>query len=131
MVVVVIMGIVGTMSAGRIHALIVQQRINLAANSVQNDIELAFTTASRNRRPVQIAFNTSSRYMEITDQNGVRQYRRSPIGMLGPVTFSRSPIEVYPTGLANDTLLITMTIESVTKQVRMSRAGLVSVLNVP
>jgi prepilin-type N-terminal cleavage/methylation domain-containing protein len=128
-VVVVIMGIVGTMSAGRIHALIVQQRAALAANSIQNDIELAFTTASRNRRPVLIAFNSGSRHMEITDQAGVRRYRRLPIGMLGTVTFSRSPVEVYPTGLANDTLLITLTIESVTKRVRMSRAGLVQVLH--
>jgi prepilin-type N-terminal cleavage/methylation domain-containing protein len=127
LVVVVIMGIVGTMSAGRIHALIVQQRVALAAKSVQNDIELAFTTASRNRRPVLIAFNTGNRHMEITDQAGVRRYRRSPIGLLGTVTFSRSPVEVYPTGLADGTLHITMTLESVTRHVRMSRAGIVRI----
>ena len=30
-------------------------------------------------------------------------------------------------GLANDTLLITLSVESVTKRIRMSRAGLVQI----
>jgi hypothetical protein len=43
------------------------------------------------------------------------------------VTFSRSPVEVYPDGLANDTLTITIRRAGNIKLVRMSRAGLVLV----
>jgi prepilin-type N-terminal cleavage/methylation domain-containing protein len=133
MVVVVIMGVVGAMSAGRIHALIVQQRVTRAASVVQNDIETAFLTAGRNRRPVRIAWNSASMTLDVTDRAGTRVYRRTglgrdPYGLTpGAVSFSRSPIEIFPTGLANDSLVITFNLETVTKRVRVSRAGLVRV----
>jgi prepilin-type N-terminal cleavage/methylation domain-containing protein len=133
MVVVVIMGVVGAMSAGRIHSIIVQQRVARAASVVQNDIESAFLTAGRNRRPVRIAWNSASMVMEVTDRAGTRVYRRTGLGRetygltSGAVSFSRSPLEIFPTGLANDSLVITFTVENVTKRVHVSRAGLVRV----
>ena len=133
LVVVVIMGVVGLMSLGRIHTLMVQTRIQRAATTVQNNIETAFATAGRNRKPVRIAWDSASAKLDITDRNGTTHYRQTSLGIdpygLGPgaVTFSRSPVEIYPGGLANDTLLITFRVENITKHVRMSRAGLVQI----
>lgn len=133
MVVVVIMGVVGSMSAGRIHSLMVQQRIGRAASVVQNDLEAAFATAGRNRRPVRINWDEETMQLDVSDRAGTRHYRRTSLGLDpygltdGTVTFSRSPVEIYPTGLANDTLLITFSMGDVTKKVRMSRAGLVQI----
>jgi len=133
MVVVVIMGVVGSMSAGRIHELMLHGRLSRAASGVQNDLEAAFATAGRNRRPIRIVWNSTSMQMQVTDRAGYLTYRRTSLGVdpygltPGAVTFSRSPVEVYPTGLANDTLLITLSVENITKRVRMSRAGLVQV----
>ena len=41
------------------------------------------------------------------------------------MTFSLSPYEVYPNGLAVDTLLITISKNGLTKKVWVSRAGMV------
>ena len=134
MVVIVIVGIVGAMSMGRFHKIMIQQRIARAASTVRNDLEAAFTTAGRNQRPVRISWDATNMQLDISDRMGIRHYRRTTLGQdpygLTPsvVTVSRaSGIEVYPSGLANDTLLITFSMDSITKSVRMSRAGLVEI----
>ena len=53
-VVLVIVGIIFGISAGRIHDLIIQERVARAATAVQNDLEAAFAIATRNRRPIRI-----------------------------------------------------------------------------
>jgi prepilin-type N-terminal cleavage/methylation domain-containing protein len=133
MVVVTIMGVVGAMSAGRVHALIAHQRITRAASSVQNDLEGAFATASRSRRPVRIAWDSAAAQLKITDRAGTKTYRhtnlgRDPYGLgFGAVVASTPVVEVFPSGLANDSLVVTITLENITKRVRMSRAGMVQI----
>lgn len=134
MVVVSIMGVVGAMSAGRIRELMIQQRVGRAASVVQNDLEAAFTTAGRNRRPVRIVWDAGTRQLQLTDRNGTRVYRRTTLGNdpyglpAGAVTVSQSPVEVFPTGLASDTLVVTFSVGKTTKKIRMSRAGLVQIV---
>jgi prepilin-type N-terminal cleavage/methylation domain-containing protein len=131
LIVLMIVGIVSALSAGRIHAIIVQQRVSRAATSLQSDLEAAFAIANRNRRPIRIAWSTASMQMQVTDRSGSIFYRRTPLGRdaygftTSNVTFSRSPIEVFPTGLANDTLTITLAAEGNTRKIRMTRAGMV------
>ncbi len=133
MVVVVIVGITGTMTAGRVHALIIQSRIQRASTAVRSDLEAAFALASRNRRPVHIEWNSSAMQLAVMDRSDVTAYRRTTLGMGGyglrasDVSFSRSPIEVYPNGMASDTLNITFSSSGSVRHVRMSRAGLVLV----
>jgi prepilin-type N-terminal cleavage/methylation domain-containing protein len=130
LIVLMIVGIVTALSGGRVHAIIVQQRVNRAANSVQSDLEAAFSIANRNRRPVRIAWDASKMQLQVTDRAGTTFYRRTPLGSdynlkSSNVTVSRSPIEIFPNGLANDTLLIQLSMESNVKKIRMSRAGMV------
>lgn len=133
MVVLVIVGITSSISIGRIHALIIQERVQRAATSVQNDLEAAFALAARNRRPIRIEWNATTMQLGVTDRAGTTAYRHTNLsqdayGMRASgVTFSRSPLEVYPNGMANDTLTITIHGPNVTKTIRMSRAGLVLV----
>jgi prepilin-type N-terminal cleavage/methylation domain-containing protein len=133
LIVLMIVGVISGLSAGRIHAIIVQARVARAATSLQTDLEAAFAIANRNRRPVRIAWSTSSMQMRVTDRSGSVFYRRTPLGRdaygftSSNVSFSSSPIEVFPNGLANDTLTITLTAESNTRKIRMSRAGMVLV----
>ena len=133
MVVVMIMGVVGTMSAGRVHALIIHQRITRAASAVQNNLESAFATAGRNRRPVRIVWHAASAQLQVTDRAGTKTYShtnlgRDPYGLgSSAVSVSSSPIEVYPSGLASDALVVTITLENLTRQVRMTRAGMIEI----
>lgn len=129
--VMVIVGLVSAISAGRIHDVMVQQRLTRASNVIQTNAEAAFSIAARNRRPIRITWDSTRMQLDITDRGGTTFFRRvglgrDPYGLPpGTVKFSRSPLEVYPNGLANDTLLITLSTNSVTKKILVSRAGLV------
>ena len=131
--VLVIVGITGAMSAGRIHQLMIQQLVARAATVLQNDLESAFAIAIRNRRPIRISWNSSSMQLGVTDRAGSTTYRHSNLGSsafglrASNVSVSTTPVEIYPNGLANNDLTITLTMETVTKRIWMSRAGLVIV----
>jgi prepilin-type N-terminal cleavage/methylation domain-containing protein len=132
LVALIIVGIVSALSAGKFHAIGVQQKVARAAQSAQNDLEFAFTLAARNRQPVRISWNSSKMQMAVTDRAGTTYFRRTPLGKdygfsASNVTFSQSPIEVYPNGLANSTLTISITLESSSRTITMSRGGMVRI----
>lgn len=132
-VVMTIVAVVSSMFAGRMHDLLIAGRVSRAATSVQNDLESAFAIASRNRRPVRIAWDATTLQLGVTDRAGTMYYRRTALGSdayglkASAISISRSPVEVYPNGLANDTLNITLSTSNVTKHIRVTRAGLVRV----
>lgn len=133
-IVMVIGGIVTTMSMGKVHTLLSQQRVVHAATAVQNDLEAAFQIAGRNRKPVQIAYDAGKQRFTIGERGGsAMYYRRTNLGSQAygfsstSVTVSRSPVAVFPNGMAEDTLLITFSSNGITKKLRMSRTGMVQV----
>jgi prepilin-type N-terminal cleavage/methylation domain-containing protein len=138
-VALLVIGIVASISVGKIHDLIVQQRVYRASNDIQTNVEAAWALAARNRRPIRIYWVAATSQMKITDRAGTTTYRKASLGAdpyglaAGTVTFSSSPIEIYPDGLGSDTLLITLSTTSpaVTKRIWVSRAGLVQQRAVP
>jgi Tfp pilus assembly protein FimT len=130
-----LVGIVSMLSAGRIHAIMVQQRVARAATSLQSDLEAAFTIAARNRRPIRIAWDATKMQMQVTDRTGTIFYRRTPLGKeayglsSSNVTFSTNPLEVYPNGLAAGSLTIALSLEGNKRTIQMSRGGMVQVLS--
>ena len=69
---------------------------------------------------------------QITDRSGTAFRKRTMNADVyglrsGDVTFSKSSLEVYPNGLANDTLLVTITGTDNTRKLRVTRAGLVRI----
>ena len=71
--------------------------------------------------------------LSVTDRPGTDTLRHTQLGRdayglsASAVTVSSSPVEVFPNGIANNTLTITLSMEHITKQVIMSRAGMVQV----
>jgi len=124
-------GIITTMSMGKVHALLSQQRVVHAATALQNDLEAAFQIAGRNGKPVQIRWNGSTQRFTIEDRTGSMYYRRTNLSSQAfgtmTVTCSRNPVEVYPNGIAQDEMLITLRSNGITKKVHMSRTGLVQI----
>ena len=135
LVVVVMLSIVMGLSVGRISATISQQRVNRAAIALSNDIESAFSLATRDRKPVQISFNESTMQLAVSDAISGTVFRRTSLANfdLQPsnVSWSRDWVRVYPVGMANDSLSITIaaTIGGTTysQQVLMGRGGLVQI----
>lgn len=132
-VVLTVVGIISALSAGRIHAIIVQQRVSRAATSLQSDLEAAFAIASRNRQPIRITWNASTMQMGVTDRAGAIYYRKATLGTddfgipSSGVSFSHSPLEVYPNGIASDSLVIVLTLEGNTRTITVSRTGMVRI----
>jgi Tfp pilus assembly protein FimT len=133
-VVMMIGGIVTTMSIGKVHTLLSQQRVVHAATAVQNDLEAAFQIAGRNRKPVQISWEADKQRFTVGERSGSSMfYRRTNLSSQAfgftstSVTVSKNPLMVFPNGLAEDNLLITFNSNGITKKLYMSRTGLVRV----
>lgn len=132
-VVITIIGVVASATASKFHLVMMQQRVQRAATVMQNDLEGAFAIATRNRLPIEISWDSTRLQMNVTDRSGTTHYRKTALSgseyglTAGTVSFSRSPVEVYPNGLANSTLTITISASNATKSVHMTRAGLITV----
>src|SRR5215472_13214087 len=124
MVVLVLVGITTAIALGRIQKLMIMNRIQRAATAAQNDLEAAFAIAGRDRQPIEIQWSTATMSLGVTDRTGTTPFRHTALGMGGyglrtrDVRFSRTLLEVYPNGLAEDTLNITITRSGITKHVR-------------
>ena len=135
--VVVVVGVLATISAGKVQAIMMQQRIYRASNIVQTDVEAAWALAARNRRPIRITWDAANRQMRVTDRAATTNFRRTSLGRdpyglpPGSVTFSRDTLEVYPNGLANDSLFITFSATGEGKKILVSRAGTVTQVKLP
>lgn len=133
MLVLSVLGIVASVSVGKLHEVIVQQRVARASTAVQSTVETAFAIAIRNHRPIRISWSSAAMRLDVTDAAGTTTFRSLSLGgdaysmPTGSVTVSRSPLEVYPNGLAADTLSVAFIAPTTSKRVRVSRAGLVQV----
>jgi prepilin-type N-terminal cleavage/methylation domain-containing protein len=133
--VLTIAGITAALSAGRIHALLVEQRVARAANIFRGNIEAAFAISARNRLPVRISWNAAKMQMAVTSRDSSIYYRKSALGIddfgipSSAITFTNNPVEVYPNGLSRDTLAILISFENNKRTIVMSRAGMVVVRN--
>jgi len=129
-VVVVIIGILGTVFLPQISSLTGRSSVGKAAELVQQDLEQAFTIAARLRKPVTLTANNSSHIYQVVDQSGgtVRLTRRLGLGQefgVEGMTFSSSSITIQPNGVASDTLGVTLTSRGSTRKISMTRVGLV------
>ena len=133
LVVLMLGGVMATLSIGKVHTLMSQQRVAHAATAIQNDLEAAFQIAGRNRKPVQIVWTPGAQQFSIMDRSGSMFYRKINLSQqaygfdASAVTASQLRTTVFPNGLAESDLLITISSNGVTKRLHMSRAGLVNI----
>jgi type II secretion system protein H len=133
MLVIVLGGVVTATALPRVRDLMEQQRVARAATAIQNDLEAAYAISSRNRRPIEIAWDAAKMQIVVTDQAGTTFFRKTSLATAAyglassNIAFSRSPLEIYPNGLANDTLTIRLTGTNTSRRVRMTRAGMVRI----
>ena len=89
----------------------------------------------RDRKPMQITFDTTKMQFKIADRSG-NVFRLAGLASFNlrssNVILSRALVEVYPEGLAQDSLSVTLSAtangQTFTRRVRMTRGGLVQVL---
>jgi Tfp pilus assembly protein FimT len=125
----VLVGLVTIIALPSGAAAMVHSRVNKAAMVVASDLELSFSLAARQHRPLRVASSGSS-YAIVGRADDTLQLRRLGANSdfaIGTVSFSSSTVDVFPTGLASGSLTVTLTRDGYTKTITMTRAGQVRV----
>lgn len=131
-IVVVIIGLMATVSMPRISRLVAETRIRKLQEIVASDIEVAFASAQREHKPITVTYSTSTQVMSITDRVSGTVLKTRYLGQntsmsTTAVTFSPSGgITIFPMGLATGTLTVTVSNGAYTRTITATRAGQVT-----
>jgi prepilin-type N-terminal cleavage/methylation domain-containing protein len=131
LVALTIVGILGALSLPKMNAVGNQNRVLRAAQGLQIEAQQAFAVAARNRAPVTLRWNSALSELQLTNLANTTIYRRRAItgyGLLASeVTVTPTVFTVYPTGLAQDSLIVSIQRSPYIKSVHVSRAGSVRI----
>lgn len=132
LVVIVLIGIVGGVSMPRFSRIITQTKVHKAAQVLAIDVQQAFAIAGRNRRPIRLVWSSADMQMQVTDRAQTTVFRRTGVGAGAgfnltseDVTVYPTVLEIYPNGLALDTLYIKVAKSGHSRIIRVSKAGVV------
>ncbi len=134
LMVVVILGILAAMATPRFYRTINRSKVNEAAGVVAADLEQAVTLAARRRQPMQLSLDATASY-SIRDRatspaDTIRVSRvltRAGDQGVESITFSRSPVQIFPNGMTDGALTVTLVGAGQTRIVTLSAAGQVRI----
>ena len=136
LIVLSVIGIVTSISLVGFTRTLNQVRIDRAAKTLSYDLQMAFAIVGRNRQPVRISWDNSKVQFAITDRGNTTLFRTRPMGpstefklRASNFTVSKQMIEIYPPGLAADSLNVHIVNGTLKRTVSMTRGGLVRVIN--
>jgi len=129
-VVVIMMTVVGAMMPSMAKQ-VSRARVNRAVNAVASDFLMAQSMAGRQRAPVTMTFDGAAMTTTISSRGTTlitRRYGSSSEFKLTGFTASPSAVMILPSGMASQSVTVTVTGAGYTRQARMSRAGQVRLL---
>lgn len=125
-VVIVVIGLILRFALPGVSRSLRVGRVNQAAQVLSGDLDRAFSTAARQRKPVRVAWNNSAMQYTLADRASGTVLLTRPLGKAGGTTvnFSASPLDIFPGGFASSALTVTVTEGDYTRHIQMTRAGL-------
>jgi type II secretory pathway pseudopilin PulG len=127
-----VVGLLTAMSMPRVSRTLQHMRVNRATATVAADLEQAFSTSARMRKPLRVTFNTAARSYTLADRTGgtVRLTRSltAPDYQLQSLAATTSPLDVFPSGVATATDTVTIGSGGYTRRIVVTSAGLVRIL---
>jgi prepilin-type N-terminal cleavage/methylation domain-containing protein len=131
--VIVMIGLISLIAFGRTSSMITQWRVSRAAQAYGEELQAAFAIVGRDRKPVRITMDRTKMELRITNRDSI-VYRRRNFGMTSAykldsvdLTPTVRTLEVYPPGLAEDSLSIVIFRQGKFRRIRMLRGGLVQI----
>ena len=133
-IVIVIIGILAAMTGPAMSRIVRHQRVNRAATVIVADMQNAFAVAARQREPVLIQADASTRSYQFIDRKtgtvlrirafygDTSEYRLSSL-----VFHPSTTIDVFPNGVSSVADTIDLANGDYSKQITMSTAGFVRV----
>ena len=130
-VIVVIIGIVATMAGPAMSRIIRHQRVNRAATIIVSDLQNAFAVAARQREPVSVQADATTRSYQFVDrQTGAVLRIRAFYGdtseyRLTSLVFTPTTFDVFPSGVSSDAVKINLANGDYARVITASTAGFV------
>ncbi len=133
LIVIVIVALVTAMAFPSTARRLRHGRVNQAASVIASDLETAVSYAGRQRKPVRIAFSPGAKTFVVADRATGTVLRRRELGpdtewKLNTLAFSNPTVDVFPAGITSLPLTVTLGDGSYSRQVRLTRAGFVQVV---
>lgn len=136
-IVIVMISLVSMISLGRASSMMTHWRVARAAQAYGEELQSAFALVGRNRKPLTITLDQTNMELRLTDRAGVI-YRRRNFGPTSAyklnaadVSASRLTLEIYPPGLAGDSMSVVISRQGQFRRIRMLRGGLVQICSNP
>ncbi|PYO97372.1 MAG: hypothetical protein DMD60_07175 [Gemmatimonadetes bacterium] len=132
LIVITFFGLVTAMTFPTVSRITTHSRVNQAALVVGQDLSQALSAAARQRKPIRIARGADQQSITTSDRASGMVLSTRALGPgdaypLDSVTFSASPIDVFPNGFTSSALTVTLWAGGYSRRVTMSRAGWVRV----
>jgi prepilin-type N-terminal cleavage/methylation domain-containing protein len=133
LIVLILAGIIGGIAMVRVGSMLAQTRIQRAASVVAADLKMAHSLAGRQRKPIRIEINTGARTIRTTDYvtptivYSQRYFHAAGEYPVQTFNSTETSLLVYPNGLAEKPVTITVGANGRTRVISMTRAGQVRV----
>lgn len=137
LITITLVGLIALFTIPRFNKIVGEQHVSRAAQALANDMQMAVAIAQRDRKPIRIRWSADSAKLAITNRAMTNTYRQLLLSGSNNYSIRGSQVtmypdngivEVYPNGLASDSISMTLTASTgYSKRVRMTRAGLVQV----
>ena len=138
LIVVSCIGILMAIVAPKFYQITGRYRLDEATMMTASDLRQAVSLAAREQKPVTILLETSSRYVvkdrATSPADTVRLRRNMQFSRdagARSVSFSPSSVTVFPNGVLDAALTVTLASDGYSRQVTMSAAGQVRVVPAP
>ena len=130
LIAIAILGIVIGMLTPMVSRQITHSRVNSAAQAIVSDLETALSVAGRQRRPVRVTVDAAQRALVTVDRASGQTIARHAYGAgsdykVGVLSLSPASFDILPHGVATAAATVTVGIGSYSRQVTVTRAGVV------
>jgi type II secretory pathway pseudopilin PulG len=129
-VVVIMMTVVGAMMPSMAKQ-VSRARVNRAVNTVAADFLMAQAMAGRQHQPVTVTFDASAKTATLSSRGTTlvtRQFGSGSEYKLTGLSASAASVVILPSGMANQSVTVTVSGGGYSRQARLTRAGQVRLL---
>jgi prepilin-type N-terminal cleavage/methylation domain-containing protein len=131
--VVAILGIMASVAGPAMSRIVRHNRVNRATTVITSDLQNAFAVAARQREPVRIQADATTRSYQFVDRKTGAVLRiRTFYGdtseyRLNTLVFAPATVDVFPNGVSSAPLTVDLANGDYSKQITVSTAGFVRI----
>ncbi|HEX6693567.1 MAG TPA: prepilin-type N-terminal cleavage/methylation domain-containing protein [Longimicrobiales bacterium] len=132
LIVVIIIGIVAAIAIPQVGRTLAATRVQRASSVLAADVQRAFSLAAQRRSPVQVSVDTAGRTFYVRNLARDTTYLMTNYGSSSELALSQlaatdTTFRIWPNGLANTGVAITMRTPGGARRIAVTRAGQVRI----